>query len=665
MRRNLQQSPYSVFTTMDKKDITEKILKVTLEIIYLLTGEDYSLVNKASQQVGSSHGAPIQPGGSGKTNPPSLSEVPAKSNTQKILDLTNKIIELLTGEVSIRHEDIIVCFSMEEWEYVEGHKDLYKDVMMESQPFPGSHDFPSSENLSMKLNLQVLSSDTACEDRTATLSKPKAKNTVSEDVQEVNNRSTSTKYTQTEPVDYGEGEPCADQEAEVVLMPTDNTLRYPTEVPSPYDQGNHNNCLLTEQIQNIPDEIGSEVETTEDDHIYPPTHLKSTDLTDQSAEWVTNLNFVDCPITPQHINTQYTSSCIIEVASVCEGNVTTTEVYTPTDPKTALYTLDKMEDAPMEWGKDVIYTNIYTPAELTQEDLASIKKELISWKDGSLELQNIYIPPKPMEEKAVSTSGRGDSAQWNGRQPHRDSYPSLVNTSPPIKMEYEEDLVGHYASPGQTQPTHVSVNREHCNIDAIKKEKATSNMSTDDENDHRAEHDPSQMFSCSDCQKSFSSDANLAKHRLMCKGRKPHVCSACGKCFASASYLVIHERIHTGEKPYSCSHCGKSFTRKPDLIRHERIHTGEKPFACPECGKCFTSVSNIFMHRRIHSGEKPFPCAECGKRFIKKSDLVRHEKIHLPQKPLPCSHCGNLFSSKAILSKHMAVHTAETPQGDR
>ncbi|PIO22730.1 hypothetical protein AB205_0022320, partial [Aquarana catesbeiana] len=122
----------SVRMEEDRSHMTVRILNLTLEIIYLLTGERFPLVRSGDHMA--------------ITVPPSDSLKPERHNIQKILEVTKKMMELLTAEVPIRCQDVTVYFSMEEWEYLEGHKDLYKDIMMDNQPPLTSPDGSSNRN---------------------------------------------------------------------------------------------------------------------------------------------------------------------------------------------------------------------------------------------------------------------------------------------------------------------------------------------------------------------------------------------------------------------------------------------------------------------------------------------------------------------------------------
>ncbi|XP_073451146.1 oocyte zinc finger protein XlCOF29-like [Aquarana catesbeiana] len=82
----------------DQSHMTERILNLTLEIIYLLTGEDYKVVKKIS-------GDPLTPsrclqGTSPITVLPPHCLRTKVTNSKKILEALKRIIELLTGEVS-------------------------------------------------------------------------------------------------------------------------------------------------------------------------------------------------------------------------------------------------------------------------------------------------------------------------------------------------------------------------------------------------------------------------------------------------------------------------------------------------------------------------------------------------------------------------------------
>ncbi|XP_066461481.1 uncharacterized protein [Eleutherodactylus coqui] len=140
--------PYRIDSSKMEKDrnkMAENVLNLTLEILFQLIGEDYTVVKKTSSDgcrapVCDGWGRPLSP----TKGPPPHLLIHEDINVQEILELTNKMMELLTGEVPIRCQDVAVYFSMEEWEYLEGHKDLYKDAMMENrQPLPSP--VPSSK----------------------------------------------------------------------------------------------------------------------------------------------------------------------------------------------------------------------------------------------------------------------------------------------------------------------------------------------------------------------------------------------------------------------------------------------------------------------------------------------------------------------------------------
>ncbi|XP_072279560.1 gastrula zinc finger protein XlCGF66.1-like isoform X4 [Pyxicephalus adspersus] len=142
----------------ERSKITDRILNLTLDIIYLLTGENYIAFKLSDGLVASNLMKTQNP----VLEPPSHS---LRQKKKKVKEVTSEIIELLTGEVPIRCQDVTVYFSMEEWEYLEGHKDLYKDVMMEEHQTLTSPDGFSNGNPPERCPRPLYSQDTRQEHR--------------------------------------------------------------------------------------------------------------------------------------------------------------------------------------------------------------------------------------------------------------------------------------------------------------------------------------------------------------------------------------------------------------------------------------------------------------------------------------------------------------------
>ncbi|XP_077111704.1 uncharacterized protein LOC143767345 [Ranitomeya variabilis] len=588
---------------MDKEKMGKKMLHLTLEILFRLTGEDYIVVKKTSSErcqapVSEGWGRPLSP----ITGPPPHPLIHEDINDQKILDLAYKMIELLTGEVPIRCQDVTVYFSMEEWEYLEGNKDLYKDVMMEV-PQPLTSPVLSSKRTTPERCPRPLLQDCKQENQDHDVDeevweylegqKDLYNIVVMEDPRPLTSPDLSSKKTTPErcprpllPQDCKQEDPNVPQDHQGKDLTHINT----TEI---FVKGD---CPCKEEI---------------------PTDNSTGDLTKRSEEQVTSSVFRSDEL-----------DFIQDITDINAKQVLSFD-FSQTVKKNKNH---KRAD------KNVTALTANKP-------LSSVECE----KSFSLRTSFVTHPKIHVDEKHFFSSEKCFTSKKKlVKHKKTQAIEKLYSCSECGKLFNKRSLNKHQRTHTGEKPFSCS----ECGKCFADKSYLVR---------HQRTHTGEKPFSCSECGKSFADKSYLVTHQRTHTGEKPHSCSECGKCFADISCLIKHQRTHTGEKPYSCSECGKCFAEKSHIIAHQRSHRGEKPFSCSECGKCFAEKSYLVRHQRIHTGETPFSCLECGKCFANKSNLVKHQRTHTEEKPFSCSECGKCFVHKSYLVTHQRTHTGEKP----
>ncbi|XP_077112281.1 uncharacterized protein LOC143767683 [Ranitomeya variabilis] len=584
---------------MDRDKMVEKILHLTLEILFRLTGEDYTVVKKTSSErcqdpVSEECGRSLSP----ITGPPPHPLIHEDINDQKILELTYKMIELLTGEVPIRCQNVAVYFSMEEWEYLEGHKDLYKDVMMEAPQPLTSPDLSSKKTTPERCPRPLLPQDCKREDPNV------PQDHQGEDLTHINTTET-----------YVRGDEWCKEEIPTYDYPDDCSKRSEEQ--------------LTSSIFKL-DDFEIPLDTMEVNAIAPDitSSLHGKDLSSSPLKQVL---FSDSLVTTKEnqshkisIKDRNTPKSKKPFSCSEYGNSFPIEKSFLKHPK--IQAVEKGFSC-SKCGKCFKYKSHLVSHQRTHTG----EKPFSCLECGKCfkEKCNLVIHQRAHTgEKPFSCSECGKcfiqkSDLVKHQRTHTGEKPFSCSECGKCFTQ-KSDLVKH-------QRTHTGEKPFSCSeCEKCFKQKCKLVV-------HQRTHTGEKPFSCSECGKCFNVKSDLVKHQRTHTGEKPFSCSECGKYFNQKSDLVIHQRTHTGEKPFSCKECEKCFIQKSDLVKHQRIHTGEKPFSCSECGKCFNCKGNFVIHQRTHTGEKPFSCSECGKCFVRKSYVLSHQRIHTGEKPFSCS----------------------------
>ncbi|XP_041421100.1 oocyte zinc finger protein XlCOF7.1-like isoform X2 [Xenopus laevis] len=490
-----QEPTEPVMGNQDPDQLHETILTLTLEIIYLLTGEGYIVTKKSGDDMPLPQsctdcmlGGACRHHVTSPTVAPPPGSVIQKENAKKILELMSNIIQLLTGEVAIRCEDVSLYFSLEEWQYLKGNKSRYREVIRGSVQ------------------------QTDCSE---------------EDQRDVPADGESLLYCDSKSSKIVAEEPFLLQRQALPNMPPATPPQRPP------------NCIphgIKEKLASWEGEEGSHPWTvqgtdisTDPNNTFLFHEMKEEEEEEDSWEEGKDSEYSIVTVTEpmeETLDMDFDPNKSFSSVTISELETTT-------------HIGDESQKVHMIGHKDLVrHHRTQTGQNLFA---CSVCGKCFTQREKLIEHFRNHTGEKPFACDECGKRFTHRAKLMGHQRTHKGEKPFTCSQ---CKKSFarQNELKRHFRIHTGEKPFSCS--------ECGKCFKQRSHLEV-----HYRIHTGEKPISCSECGQCFARHTELNRHLITHTGYKPFSCSICGKCFGLRSGLTRHFRIHTGENQKSCSVC--------------------------------------------------------------------------------------------------------------
>ncbi|XP_072279591.1 uncharacterized protein [Pyxicephalus adspersus] len=514
----------------EKSQTMETILDLTLEIIYLLTGEKYAAVKMACIE-GLLQGMhpPASEGWSRSQNsiavPPAHCLILEQNNTEKIQGITNRLIELLIGEVPVRCQDVPECISNESDYSERSPHPLYShDCTQEDQEIPYHQQGIGRINIKVEIKEEEEEAMYVVDDH---LCKE----------EEVTAEFGSQEYNiKGSPVQCHISPPHTDEDKSQGSPTIHPAFNLTNRSPNPdnaeeYSPKQGPLCVTGSPAPSHPEEFYTNRSQAVTSNIYP------------------SIDGADPPTDSSHLEAPtFDESDTVPGLPIPYRPPDTT---TPEETSPASQTTSSNPISRFPFG--------YRPSNPEESSSSAMTQQVEMCENTLYPCFSSLV--KMVEHQRTHGSNQPSKKPAALGDHHRKHLGKKV--FPCVECEkffaHSSDLDKHQQSHSREKPFTCS----ECGKSYTQK----SHL-----NNHQRLHTGENILPCTECGRCFTLKSQFIKHMRTHTGEKPYCCSECGRCFAQKSTLDNHQTIHTGQKPFPCSQCGKQFARKSTLQKHLELH---------------------------------------------------------------------------------------------